>query len=284
MDHGKSVAPAAPCAGGRVGLADLVEDIGTEGFGEQLMRLLHHTCGANHFAAFQLDPDAIHPVMFSSMDAPRTVGTQVRRYVNEGWWRKDPAIRQARLRLEDASTDLIRLQLDDVADLREAIYPRICDAVMVCGRRSGTSYGLSILSARPRPAFGPAALETLHQLAGTLVSAMAKHASFRAPLPDAARALTRLPDIEDCLLATSDLPRRELEVSARILYGMSTSGISLDLGIGEESVKTYRKRAYQRLRIGCERELLHHYLTRWTHWQQGRAETMPRAAVPGPLH
>jgi len=54
---------------------------------------------------------------------------------------------------------------------------------------------------------------------------------------------------------------------SRILYGLSSIGISLDLGAGEESAKTYRKRAYQRLRIGSERELLHWYLAQWSAWR-----------------
>ena len=52
-----------------------------------------------------------------------------------------------------------------------------------------------------------------------------------------------------------------------MLYGLSTVGIALDLEIGEESVKTYRKRAYQRLRIGTERELLTWYLALWSTWR-----------------
>ena len=40
-------------------------------------------------------------------------------------------------------------------------------------------------------------------------------------------ALTGLPDIESCIVATSDLPRREAEVCSRILYGLSSVGIAL---------------------------------------------------------
>ena len=90
--------------------------------------------------------------------------------------------------------------------------------------------------------------------------------------PNVAQALTALDEIENCIVATSALPRREAEVSARILYGLSSVGIALDLSVSEETVKTYRKRAYQRLAIGSERELLTWYLARWSRWRGHRFE------------
>ena len=59
------------------------------------------------------------------------------------------------------------------------------------------------------------------------------------------------------------LPRREVEVCALILFGVSTMGIASRLNIGEETVKTYRKRAYQRLGKATQRELLNWYIERW---------------------
>lgn len=77
-------------------------------------------------------------------------------------------------------------------------------------------------------------------------------------------ALRSLKTIEECCLGSSaELSPREGAVCARIVYGMTAYGIAIDLGIGEESVSTYRKRAYRRLGIGCQRELLMWYLAQW---------------------
>ena len=51
-------------------------------------------------------------------------------------------------------------------------------------------------------------------------------------------------------------PRTLDQVCARVLYGLTTTGIALDLGVSNETVKTFRKLAYRRLGIGSERELL----------------------------
>ena len=72
-------------------------------------------------------------------------------------------------------------------------------------------------------------------------------------------ALTSLFDVEICLAESTNLPRRQVEVCARILLGFSRELISSDLGIGMETVHTHRKRAYQRLRVTSEQELVDWY-------------------------
>jgi DNA-binding CsgD family transcriptional regulator len=51
------------------------------------------------------------------------------------------------------------------------------------------------------------------------------------------------------------LTEREADVCARIVLGMSTTGIALDLRISKNTVATLRKRAYDRLGISSQNEL-----------------------------
>ena len=122
-------------------------------------------------------------------------------------------------------------------------------------------------------------IEGASNLPELLMAVLSKHADIRQTRPNVAQALTALEEIESCIVATSALPRREAEVSARILYGMSSVGIALDLSVSEETVKTYRKRAYQRLGIGSERELLTWYLARWSLWRGHRFEVASSRAL-----
>lgn len=73
---------------------------------------------------------------------------------------------------------------------------------------------------------------------------------------DASEPLCCLSTIEQCLSDCTNLPTRELEVCSRILHGLSSTAIAIDLHLCDSTIKTYRKRAYQRLSIGSERELL----------------------------
>ena len=108
----------------------------------------------------------------------------------------------------------------------------------------------------------------VHSIAGTIFALLAKHISITWDGPNVSVALTSLDEITACVAAcASSLPRREAEVCSRIVYGLSTVGISLELNISEETVMTYRKRAYQRLGIATQRELLLWYLELWSHWQ-----------------
>jgi DNA-binding CsgD family transcriptional regulator len=53
-----------------------------------------------------------------------------------------------------------------------------------------------------------------------------------------------------------DLPQREVQVCAGIALGLNSEAIGQTLGIGINTVLTYRKRAYARLQISSHNELL----------------------------
>jgi len=250
-------------------LPEIIEAIGSERFGAQLLGYLHQVCGADHCAVFQLGHDSLSQVVVGSHDGTNAASLQASRYVGQQYWRKDPALREAQTRMPTREPLLIRVDIGDLADtdLRDTIYPHIRERLVVAGRRHETAYGLSILRSDVHGAFTSGDIDRVSSVADVLVSMLARHADLVLNRPNIALALTSLTEIENCIMATTDLPRREVQVCARVLYGLSTTGIALDLSIGEESVKTYRKRVYQRLRIGCGRELLTWYLGRWGEWR-----------------
>jgi DNA-binding CsgD family transcriptional regulator len=81
-------------------------------------------------------------------------------------------------------------------------------------------------------------------------------------------ALSSLLGIETCLTHCTQLSSREVQVCSRILMGMSSNRIGVDLNLAETTIKTHRKRAYQRLSIGSQRELIAWYLRTWSQWQR----------------
>jgi DNA-binding CsgD family transcriptional regulator len=104
------------------------------------------------------------------------------------------------------------------------------------------------------------------------LSILGKHASALWQRGLLLESLSSLEAIERCVAtAPSALPRREAQVCSRILYGISSLGISLELGVSEETVMTYRKRVYHRLGIATQRELLMWYVSLWS-----VGTTMPR--------
>ncbi|MDR3453054.1 MAG: helix-turn-helix transcriptional regulator [Rhodoferax sp.] len=279
--------PVAPGSTPSNSLTQLVESIGHDRFGPALAHYLHHLCGADHFAAFRLGPDDLREVAACCVKPEHTARDRVERYVG-GWWKRDPAMNEAQRCLQGpALSSVIHVDFSDDGDtdLRMRVYPDVRDRILLCGRSANAAFGLSVLRSDPHSPFAGDAIAKLGQCADLLVAMLGKHADVCQSRPNAAQSLTELPDIESCITATSDLPRREAQVCARILYGLSSVGIALDLSVSEETVKTYRKRAYQRLTIGCERELLTWYLARWSPWISRRFEPLAAsAAAPTALH
>ncbi|WP_293370389.1 helix-turn-helix transcriptional regulator [Nevskia sp.] len=249
-------------------LPDVIDAIGTPRLATQLLSFLHHKCRADHCAVFRLGHDELMELAAASWDGSDTAHKQTALYVNGQHWRRDPAMVRAQGLIETEHAGIIRVDVKQLPDhgLRELVYRRkqVRERLLICGRRAEDGYCLSIVRTDEQETFSAAELAELSALADTLVAIISKHASIAgssAPLlPLASVAL-----IESCIASSPEpLPRREAEVCARFLYGMSSAGISVDLGIGAETVTTYRKRAYQRLGLSTRRELLVWYLTLWS--------------------
>jgi DNA-binding CsgD family transcriptional regulator len=135
------------------------------------------------------------------------------------------------------------------------------------------------------PGGEPFALHQRLTVIGEALAAIARNhveARARAVGAPADQPLSCLKTIQACLIEMAEMPKRELEVCARIIFGISTVGIAIDLGVCESTVKTYRKRAYQRLSIGSERELITWYLRAWADWRSSAGGYRPqRATFPG---
>lgn len=251
-------------------LADILDAAGTPQFGATLLNHLSQACGADYCAVFRLGAEAPSELATGSYDGSQTAHTRVSQYMQRQYWSKDPAMIHARTQLVERQPMLMRVDVERLedSDVRETIWPRIRDRLVIAGRSRQGAYSMSILR-EGRGGFTATEIERLGATADLLISVLAKHADLSAaPVPDLAGVISSLPGIEACLVAMSPLTRREAEVCARILYGLSTNGISLDLGVGTETVKTFRKLAYRRLHIGSERELLAWYLGLQGRWQQ----------------
>jgi FixJ family two-component response regulator len=267
----RRIPPAGGSAAPARSLVDALEATGTDRFGATLLRLLHETCGADYCAVFRLGPDAPSELVTGSHDGSATAHSRVSTYLQRQTWARDPAMVYAQTRLPAHQTLLMRVDLSDLRDedLREAVWPRIRDRVVIAGRSGQAAYSVSILR-EGRARFTPGGIERIAESAQVLISVLAKHADLSgaaAQSEASAEAFRSLADTRACLATLTPLARREAEVCAGILHGLSTREVALDLGVGMETVKTFRKLAYRRLGIGSERELLGLYLGLQARWR-----------------
>lgn len=245
-----------------IDLHDVVDAVASANFSHTLQMFLQQSCSADHFAVFHLARDSISRLASGSCDGTDHAYHRAINYINEGYWLRDPAICETRKRISADDPQLFRVDITQLADaeLKSTIYPEVSDRLVIAKRVRDGGFVLSVIRSKQSGRFSDVEVADISDISEMLISVIAKHFQIQLERPNLAAVLLSLQEIERWLAAVTFIPRREMQVCARILYGMSSVGIALDLGIGEESVKTYRKRAYQRLNIGCERELLTWFL------------------------
>jgi DNA-binding CsgD family transcriptional regulator len=260
-------------------LPSIIEAMGQDSFGGEVMRLLSEVLDAEHCSLFRITKQSPFQIVAMSRDGTDTAERQCTDYVSGCFWRSDAAMSRAMASVQHNGFTIDRVDPRSIqdAEFRERIYSRahIRERILLCGSAADQAIAISILRTEAKPNFSRAQLHELGTIAESLIAIVAKHSKMISCPRDLSLALTSLSEIETTLRVSSTaLAKREAEVCARILYGVSTTGIALDLGIGEETVATYRKRAYQRLSIATQRELLVWYVREWSR-ARGLAETLP---------
>lgn len=249
-------------------LPRLVDSLGASDFGDSLISLLADLCNADHCTVFKITEHSPCEVVAVSRDGTDTAYRQSKAYLSGSYWRYDTPMTTAMASVGLRQTTIYCSETRSISnrELRDRIYSNahVRDRILLCGGTDNQFVGISILRHDRACPLSDDDLMGLQALSETLVSVVSKHVSLIENANNFSLALTSLAEIEATLEASSvKLPKRETEVCARILYGISSAGIAIDLEIGEETVATYRKRTYQRLGIATQRELLLWYIREW---------------------
>jgi len=260
------VTRAKQCDTALSGLSKVVEGIGSQIFWPNLISYLDEEIGGEHCVVWNLSNERMNPVGSASWNGSDQSHRRLVQYTNPNFWRRDPGLSIARKEASDGASVIVRMDPRNIADrlIRETLYgeDHIGERIMVCRPRPDTTFGLSIVRGEDRGPFSKTQLDTFAIAAETLLSIIRKHAQICGDRPkDNPLSVARLPEIEDALQnGTPPMPRREAQVCARMLCGHSLPNIAHELGVSPETIETYRKRSYIRLKIGNKQELLLKYL------------------------
>lgn len=244
-------------------MARVIETIGTKEF--------EHTFGA--WLRLNSETDSYHAFEFGKA-LPKSIAmvlhkvdldqTRVRDWLKRMRWDTDPVVAQACQSLNQTETTIVRvdataLPAGYLLDLFKRLQMR--ERITIYGARKGLGLGIEISHDEGQGVFSQSAMAWLQDSADVMLSMLSRHVEITQRFPSQ-RRLASPQQIEEVIAKTSAtaFPAREMQVCARTLYGLSTSAIALDLGVGEETIVTYRKRIYQRLGIATQRELLRWYL------------------------
>lgn len=217
-------------------ITDLVLSIGTPGFAEEMLYLLERDIDLASCAVLVFRDKGFVPLVSASTAPigrghvrPVTVDTGLTLHI-------DPSVAYSAPPSSQGYRQILIRSAEDRGDI----------ALGLEATRSFDRDGVAAVASRAK----------------LLLTLSWKHADTLIRQERMAHAITDLDEIDHHIAAAPEqLSPREAQVCARILYGQTTTGIALELGIGNESVMTYRKRAYRRLQIASHRELLCWYLT-----------------------
>lgn len=233
----------------------LVDSIGRSEFSAELFRLAHEAMSCRHVTAFALEggrPPRV--VLAENTGETRVAFSLAQKYVTR-YWRLDPADRvfsQGGAKHEFWS---VRSSASDITD---SIYRDHCYGSVGLDHRLSIAhqhreqiYRLNFYCARGR-AFDDDAASGILGSAELLMALIRRHDAESKLLPDLASETFA----ERLGALAPGLRGRELEVTALIASGFSSRDIALEIGISINTVLTYRKRAYARLGISTQNDLM----------------------------
>ena len=247
-------------------LSRLINDLGTPAFTSGLFGLFNDISTVEHCGVYVLNARTLQKCAGISQDGSTKSSDFVDLYIDTGYWLADPTMEMIGSEALTHHSYLVEVDTTSVGGMRfrEELFlsQKMHHRLMVCLK---TDEGIAVLdlvrSSRHGP-YGRDRIGIYGSATEVLLPLIIKH--FRVlndPWSVGSDIFRDLVAIEERLAAKEvHLPLRERQVAAHILYGQSSLGISIDLGIAEETVATYRKRLYSRLQISSQQELCRWFL------------------------
>ena len=156
----------------------------------------------------------------------------------------------------------LQLHRIDPGDIDDAAYryecyeqPRFGEKISLVMERGESWLVLSLFRPLASAGLSVEMRGGLRDLANLALPMLAKHRALTAESGTVSQSFVARVEAR-LSYAYPMLTSRERAVCARTLGGMTAEAIALDLGIGQSSVLTYRRRAYQRLGISSIHQLL----------------------------
>jgi LuxR family transcriptional regulator, activator of tox operons len=243
-------------------LTEIIREVGRPSFAGNLFAFAHEMIGADHVTAFCMaGPGLIRTVLAENSGSRPIARAVAERYVRHHWT-CDPV--QKMLSDQKASvsgTNRCFVVGMDAADVEHSDYRNECYSsvnldhrLSIAHARGGATMRVNFYRRLGRD-FSQDEIGRITDVADLVLAAVWRHdEQDRVPTDEAGLQelfLQRLAGLSPALT------ERERQVCALSAIGLTSEGIALRLNIGVNTVLTYRKRAYRRLSISSQNELMH---------------------------
>jgi DNA-binding CsgD family transcriptional regulator len=234
----------------------LIDSIGTPEFAPKLFTTAYEMTRTQHLSAFSFRPRSSPHVLVAENIGGRAVSSTMARRYAEGYWRHDPANTVALPQGGRRSACwVICTKASEIphTDYRSDCYTSadLEERISVSQTSDDRTIRLNFYRVRGN-AFTDSEANRIFGAASILIALLRQH-DRRQPPPGPSQAdifRQRLSQLSE------PLSQREIDVCTCILRGITTEGIALELNISVNTVQTYRKRAYARLSISSQNELM----------------------------
>jgi DNA-binding CsgD family transcriptional regulator len=237
---------------------EVMRSIGTERYSKACFEIFQQPLDVDHWALFRYSGDsAVNCVATASQSYALAAKENCNRFAGRHY-SVDPSLCALKGRpLQSAY--LVRMQIDDIQDRNY----RYCFGQTHVQERLSYFYSvrsdLYQLSVFRRVGMRPFSSSDVAQFSGLaqfVVASALKHEIFRQAAAGIQRHMD-LDAIEHMLQhVPGNLSRREIQVCARVIAGKTIDRTAVDLAIKRTSVVTYRQRAYEKLNITRQNELI----------------------------
>jgi DNA-binding CsgD family transcriptional regulator len=241
-------------------LTDVVGGVGRPSFAGSLFAFAHEMVGADHVTAFcAAGAGLIRTVLAENRGTQPIARAVAERYVRQHWT-CDPVQKILSDRKASGANHCIVVGMD-AADVEHTDYRNECYSsvnldhrLSIAQARGGATMRVNFYRRRGRD-FSQDEIDRIADIADLLVAAVWRHdEQGYVPTDEASRQEWFLQRFAGLFPALSERERQVLALSA---IGLTSEGIALRLNIGLNTVLTYRKRAYRRLSISSQNELMH---------------------------
>jgi len=245
-------------------LDDLIFSVGTPRFEGVLFDAARRATGCEHLTAFAISCDGQPRILLAANAGVAPLAKLAGEAYVSRFWDADP-INQlcdhpgvktagllARVTAEELRSSTFRRNCYSTAGWTRAGI-RMIDRISVFKSRGGETIKVSFHRASGEGPFGEQEVDNIATSTDALVALVARHG---VPSAFAVSDASQPRYADSVRRAAPFLSEREVQVCAGIVLGRTSEGIALELGISVNTVRTHRKRAYSRLQISSQNELM----------------------------
>lgn len=239
-------------------LCRLVSAIGTSAFEDSMLTFAKKTVRCTHLTAFSVSKSRSPRAMIAVNGGKTPVARRIASKYIQDYWRLDPVNRAIESEPRMAQGATIRLRSDEIENVsyQQDCYRSVSliDRISIIKSQAGEIIRLNFYRNRAEGRFEDGDLRVVSKFANLLIQTLSKHDQIRPAINSHDRFeqyCSRLNSI------APQLSRRETQVCAEIVRGLSSGAIASSLGLSINTILTHRRRAYTKLKISSQNELSH---------------------------